>query len=115
MDKRRFWACILGGVISATICLTGREIIFGFPVVRWSDIAATLANRILMGFAIGISSWKLPHLLHGGLIGLFFSLSVSIGFLAEDLLVFSLYTAAGVFYGLLIEWLATDILKLPMS
>lgn len=111
MDRRRFWVCLMGGVISAAICLTGREIIFGFPVIRWPDVAATMANRILMGFAIGISSWKLPHLLHGALIGLFFSLSVSIGFLPADILEFGLYTVAGVFYGIFIEWLATDIIK----
>ena len=106
---------MLGGVISACICLIGREVIFGFQDVHWPDIAATVANRILMGFAIGISSWKIPHLLHGALLGLFFSVSVSIGFLPGDLLSFGLYTTAGVFYGVLIEWLATDIFKLPMG
>ena len=114
MDIRRFWFCMLGGVISACICLAGREIIFGFPEIHWPDIAATVANRILMGFAIGISAWKIPHLLHGALIGLFFSLSVSIGFLPADLVGFGLYTTAGVLYGVLIEWLVTDILKRPM-
>jgi hypothetical protein len=74
-----------------------------------------VANRILLGFAIGISSWKLPHLLHGGLMGLMFSFSVSIGFLPANSLGFALYTTAGVIYGLAIEWLATDILKLPMA
>ncbi|RLD06884.1 MAG: hypothetical protein DRI65_05835 [Chloroflexota bacterium] len=54
-----------------------------------------MANRILMGFAIGISSWKIPDLMHGELIGLFLSLSVSIGFLPADLLSFGLYTTAG--------------------
>jgi|GEM_PF-6349896 len=34
MDKRRFWVCMLGGVIAACICLTGREVLFGFPEVR---------------------------------------------------------------------------------
>jgi hypothetical protein len=115
MDNRRFWVCILGGIISAGICLTGREIIFGFPEIHWFDIAATVANRILIGFTIGISAWKIPHLLHGALIGLIFSLSVSIGFLPTDLITFGLYTTAGVLYGVLIEWLATNIFKLPMG
>lgn len=115
MDIRRFWFCMLGGVISACICLAGREIIFGFPEIHWPDIAATVANRILMGFAIGISAWKIPHLLHGALIGFFFSISVSIGFLPADLVSFGLYTTAGVLYGVLIEWLVTDILKQPMA
>ena len=115
MARIRLWVCVLGGVISAGICLAGRGIIFGFPEVHWPDIAATVANRILMGFVIGISCWKLPHLLHGAVLGFIFSLSVSIGFLPEDLLSFGLYTTAGTLYGLLIEWLATDLLQLPMK
>ena len=114
MDKKRFWICLLGGVISAGVCLAGRVILFGFPEIHWPDIAASVANRILLGFAIGVSSWKIPYLLHGALIGLFFSLSVSIGFLPADLVSFALYTTAGVFYGVLIEWLATDTFKRPM-
>jgi len=115
MDKRRILTCFLGGVISAFICLTGREIIFGFPEIHWPDIAAAAANRVLMGFVIGISSWRIPYLLHGALIGLLFSLSVSIGFISEDILSFGLYTAAGVLYGVFTEWLATDLLKSPMK
>ncbi len=115
MDIRRLQACILGGVISAGICLVGREVIFGFPKILWPDIAATVANRVLIGFVIGISGWKIHYLLHGGLIGLLFSLSVSIGFLPTDLLTFGLYTTAGVLYGLLIEWMVTDLFKLPIK
>jgi hypothetical protein len=101
-------------MIAAGICLAGRAIIFGFSDVSWSDIAATVANRILMGFAIGISSWRLPYLLHGALIGFLISISVSIGFLPGDLLGFGLYTTAGIGYGMLIEWLATDLADFPM-
>ena len=115
MDKKRFWVCLLGGVIAAGICLGGREIIFDFPPIRWEDTAATVANRLLLGFAIGISGWRIPYLLHGALLGLLFSLSVSIGFLPNDILTFALYTSAGVLYGLSIEVLATDVFKLPSN
>ena len=106
---------MLGGVIAAVFCLAGSQIIFGFPPIEWKTISATVANRLLLGFAIGISGWSVHYLLNGALLGLVFSLSVSIGFLPGDLLPFFLYTAAGILYGLFIEWLATDILKAPNS
>jgi hypothetical protein len=115
MYKRRLWACVLGGFISATMCLVGRQIIFGFPDVTWENVAATVANRLLLGLAVGISCWRINHLVHGAVLGLIFSLSVSIGFLPSDLLPFFLYTAAGTFYGLSIEWLSTNVLKAPMK
>lgn len=115
MFKRRLWVCILGGGIAAVFCLVGRQIIFGFPEILWENIAATVANRLLLGFVIGISGWRINYLLHGAVLGLILSLSVSIGFIADDLLGFFLYTAAGVLYGVMIEWLATVVFKAPMT
>ncbi len=115
MYKKRLLICILGGFISAAICLIGSRIIFGFPPITWSDLAATMANRLLLGFAIGISGWRIPHLLHGAVLGLIFSISVAIGFLPQELLKFSLYTSAGIIYGVFIEWLATDVFKAPIQ
>ena len=114
MYKKRIWACMLGGVISAVICLIGRQIIFSFSDITWASVAATVANRLLLGFVIGISCWKINYLIHGAVLGLILSLSVSIGFLSNDLLPFFLYTVAGIFYGLIIEWLSTNLFKAPM-
>ncbi len=74
-----------------------------------------MANRLLLGFAIGISGWKINHLLHGAILGLAFSLSVSIGFIPDNMMGFALYIAAGIFYSVFIEWLATNIFRLPMK
>jgi len=115
MYKKRLWVCVLGGVISAVVCLVGRQVIFGFPQVTLEGVAATVANRLLLGFAIGFSGWRIHHLLHGGILGLIFSLSVSIGFLPSNLLGFFLYTIAGVLYGIFIEWFSTDVFKAPMK
>ena len=115
MFKKRLWVCLLGGLISASLCLIGRQIIFGFPHLTLENIAALVANRLLLGFAIGISGWNIHHLIHGAVLGFVFSLSVSIGFLSVNLLGFSLYTIAGVLYGLFIEWLSTDVFKAPMN
>jgi hypothetical protein len=114
MYKKRLWACLLGGAIAAMFCLVGRQIIFGFPEILWENIAATVANRLLLGFVIGISGWRINYLLHGAVLGLILSLSVSIGFMADNVLGFFLYTAAGVIYGIMIEWLSTKVLKAPM-
>jgi len=114
MYKKRLLACMLGGVLSAVICIAGRQIIFGFPEITWENIAATVANRLLLGFVIGISCWRINYLLQGAILGLILSLSVSIGFFPSNLLGFFLYTSAGILYGIFIEWLSTDDFKAPM-
>ena len=113
--NKRIYACLLGGLISACICLGGSQVIFGFPKIEWSTISMTVANRLLLGFVIGISSWRIKHHLHGALLGLILSLTESIGFLPDETLKFILYTGAGIFYGVMIDWLATDIFKTPKS
>jgi len=55
MDKKRIWFAVLGGVICACVCLAGSQIIFGFPGITWSTVSMTVANRLLLGFVIGIS------------------------------------------------------------
>jgi phosphatidylserine synthase len=106
---------MLGGVISAILCVVGHLIIYNFPVLTWDDLAVTVANRLLLGFVIGISCWRLHHLLHGAILGLIVSLSASIGFFPDHMLGFFLYTPAGILYGILIEWLSTDVFKSPMN
>jgi hypothetical protein len=95
--------------------LIGRQIIFGFPEILWENIAATVANRLLLGFVIGISGWRINYLLHGAILGFILSVSVSIGFLPGDILGFTLFTTAGIFYGIIIEWISTDVFKAPMK
>ena len=75
----------------------------------------TVANRLLLGFVISISSWQIKHHLHGALLGLILSLTVSIGFLPDEILKFVLYTGAGIFYGIMIDWLATNVFKAPKT
>ena len=114
MYRKRLLVCTLGGVLSAIFCLVGKQIIYGFPEITWGVLATTMANRILLGFIIGISCWRINYLLHGAILGLIVSLSVSIGFLPDKILGFFLYTPAGIAYGIMIEWLATVVFKSPM-
>ena len=115
MYKRRLLACMLGGSIAAVLCLLGRQILFGFPEILPETIAATMANRLLLGFVIALSAWRIHYLVHGALLGLVLSLSVSIGFLPDDVADFVAYTTAGVAYGTFIEWLATRVFAAPMK
>ena len=114
MYAKRLWVCLLGGAIAAVICFLGRQVLLGSPGVDAAALAATIANRILLGFVIGISGWRIHHLVHGAVLGLLLSVSVSVGFLGADLLPFAAYTLAGVASGVMIEWLATDVAKAPM-
>jgi hypothetical protein len=115
MNTKRILVCLLGGVISAGFCILGRQVIYGFADITMTTLAHTVANRLLLAFVIGISTWRINHLVHGALLGFLFSLSVSIGYLPDGTIDFVAYTMAGAFYGVLIEWLATDLFKAPKS
>jgi len=115
MYQRRLLVCMLGGVIAAAVCLVGRQVFFGSPPITWDTVAGTMANRVLLGFVIAISGWRINHFAHGALIGLIVSLTASIGFLLSEPFRFLLYTTAGVVYGILIEWLSTDLFKAPIK
>lgn len=106
--------CLLGGAVAGGICLSGRQLLFGSSPITSEAVAYTVLNRALLGFVIAVSSRRIHHCVHGALFGLVVSLSVSLGFLLSDPLGFAAYTLAGVLYGLLIEWFATDVFRAPM-
>jgi len=107
---KRILCCLAGGVICAGVCLAGSQIIFGFPQITWETISITIANRLLLGFVIGISGWKIAKHWHGWLLGLILSLTISISFIPGDYLKFTLYTGAGIIYGVFIDWFASSVL-----
>ena len=114
MYRRRFIVCLVGGVVAAGVCLAGRQILFGAPPITWDTVAYTVLNRVLLGFVIALSGWKIHHYGHGAIVGLLVSFSVSLGFMFGDPVRFVAYTSAGALYGLLIEWFSTDVFKAPM-
>lgn len=115
MNTKRVLICLLGGTISAAFCVLGRQVIYGFTEMTMNTVAHTIANRLLLGFVIGISGWRINHLVHGALLGFLFSISVSIGYLPEGTIDFAAYTLAGTFYGVFIEWFSTNLFSAPMS
>ena len=82
-----------------------------------SDMAliSSIGNRILIGFVIGISAWRIHYLWHGALMGLIVTLSISIGILLDSVAGFLTFTVAGLIYGFLIELFATKIFKAKMT
>ena len=78
-------------------------------------LISSIGNRILIGFVIGISAWKIHYLLHGALMGLIVTLSMSIGILLDSMAGFLMFTIAGIIYGFLIELFATKVFKAGMT
>jgi hypothetical protein len=114
MNVKRVVICIIGGMVAAAICIGGMA---GGGRVELTAmvIASGIGNRILIGFVIGISSWRIQYLLHGAVIGFLVTLSSSIGILFTNMQGFLMYTAAGIVYGVLIELFATKVFKAPMK
>lgn len=114
MYQKRLMVCLVGGLIAGAVCLVGGHMLFGFQEVRPTEIAGTFGNRLLLGFVIALSGWRIHYLLHGAILGLILSLSVAVGFLPDRAPEFVAYTGAGITYGLFIEWLSTKAFAAPM-
>lgn len=78
-------------------------------------LISSIGNRILIGFVIGISAWRIHYLLHGALMGLIVTLSISIGILLDNVAGFLMFVVAGLIYGFLIELFATKIFRAKMT
>ncbi len=114
MNIKRVIICTIGGMIAAAICIGGMANsgrIELTPVI----IATGIGNRILIGFVIGISNWRINFLLHGAIIGFLVTFSSSIGIIFNNIQGFAMYTAAGIVYGVLIELFATKVFKAPLT
>jgi hypothetical protein len=114
MNVKRLVICVIGGMVAAAICIGGMAA-GGQVALTPMLVASGIGNRVLIGFVIGISRWKMPYLLHGALIGFLVTLSSSVGILFANVQGFLMYTVAGTVYGLLIEFFATKVFKAPMD
>jgi hypothetical protein len=105
---KRLILSLVGGVLCAVICTIGKIVLN--PTISLSLLlSAAIGNRILIGFAIGISRLKMNYAAHGAMIGLIVTLSYSIGTISRDLAPFAIYTGVGVVYGILIELFVTKL------
>ncbi len=115
MNVKRLIICIIGGIVAAFICIMGMKNT-GSVEITTTILLSGIGNRVLIGFVIGISGWKINYLLHGVLIGLIVTLSTSIVMLPDNNMPgFLMYTVAGMIYGFLIELFATKVFKAGMA
>ncbi|OQX90925.1 MAG: hypothetical protein B6D57_01575 [Candidatus Coatesbacteria bacterium 4484_99] len=114
MFKRVFWATLLG-VLFGIFCAWGSKN-SGYDMTRemWAGI---IMNRALIGFAIGISRWRIQYMLHGVIVGFIITLGLSIyPLFAKPISIngFLMLSIAGIVYGFLIELLTTKVFRAPM-
>jgi hypothetical protein len=113
MTLKRLSICILGGIVAAIICVTGMKSSGNIEITK-PILLSTIGNRILIGFVIGISGWRIHYLIHGALMGLLITFSTSIIMIPDNVQGFVMYTTAGLIYGFLIELITTNVFKAAM-
>lgn len=112
MVKRTIVATMTGvltGVICWHLASSGNQQ-FALPVVLF-----IISSRALAGFAIGISRIQLVWWLHGGIMGIIFSLPMALNCLMiptpEKMMIFWSTIIMGLIYGVIIELFTTVIFK----
>ncbi|MGB7063314.1 MAG: hypothetical protein WBF13_13295 [Candidatus Zixiibacteriota bacterium] len=76
--------------------------------MSWSIIF----SRALLGFVIGISAWKINHMIHGIILGFIVSIPMALGALSfQGLKIFLGTLIMGMIYGFLIELITRLIVK----
>lgn len=111
---KRLIICIILGIITGILCyLLAKSA--NIPLTPGLSLS-TIFNRVFIGFAIGISAWRMNYMLHGIALGLLFSLPMSLGALdSGGFNSFLMTEIAGAVWGFLIELLATKVFKAPMK
>ena len=118
---KRIIIASLSGVLFGMVCYLFAS--SGDYELAWPVAAQIITSRTLIGFAIGISCWKIHHWsLHGLFMGLVFSLPLSFsGLMAPEVEGFTktsmfVWTAVlGMGYGFLIEVITSVIFKAKMK
>jgi hypothetical protein len=79
MKGKRVVVCTLFGFVAGIICWLGSYLAGNAPLPFTAGvILAIIFNRAFIGFAIGISGWRVHWALHGVVIGLLGSLPVAV-------------------------------------
>jgi hydrogenase/urease accessory protein HupE len=114
-------------VMKRVVIATILGVIFGFVCwgstlsqgpQPWFFALQVIISRTLIGFAIGISTLKIPWWLHGIIFGLLFSLPMGLnGFYVpgKEIFIFLSTVIMGIIYGFLIELFTTIVFKTPTA
>jgi hypothetical protein len=68
MTYKRLVICTILGLIAGLLCFLGGKYAAGVTFTTFMALAI-IANRGFIGFAIGISRWRIPWFLHGIIVG----------------------------------------------
>ncbi len=87
--------------------------------ISWGISLSIISSRMLMGFGIGISRFKMGHwAIHGAVMGIIFSIPMACGVLAtpaspgfDPMMIFWGSIVMGLIYGLLTEVITTLVFK----
>ncbi len=105
---KRLWIATVIGFLTGLFCIWGASARGQFGT--WI-LVSTVANRTLIGFAIGISKFKMHWALHGVLMGAIFGLPLSFAALQNGVVSFLILEIASIIYGFTIELVTTVVLK----
>jgi hypothetical protein len=111
LNTKRLLMATLFGIISGFVCWGLAS--SGGPQ-PWYFAVSTILSRTLIGFAIGISMFKMTWWSHGILMGFIFSLPMAFyGFYIPEqgTMIFFGTIVMGIIYGFLIELFTTVVFK----
>jgi len=107
-NKKRVVVATLLGLLAGIVCYFG-GLSAGVSYTT-EMMLSTILDRTLIGFVIGISAIEMNYLLHGALIGALITWPISV---YGGMYGFNILMAFGIAYGILIEFITTNLLKLP--
>ena len=116
MTAKRFYIAVLMGIILGIIACLIAGGVNPNPLAK-KVLANIFVSRVLIGFVIGISAWKMGWFLHGVLMGLIVGLPFSLSAMAIQVPgmgkwgIFFLTWALGVVYGFIIELVTSVFFK----
>ena len=111
--KRAYIANLMGVLAGIACCLLSSS---GDPIPL-KVLANIFAGRVLIGFVIGISAWKMPWALHGSLMGLIVGIPSALGAMMSTNPEFGKYEmffmtlVMGIIYGFIIELVTSVFFK----
>jgi len=108
MLAKRIIIATLMGILCGFICW---KLATSNNQLPWFLSTSIFLSRVILGFAIGISAWKMPWWLHGIIMGIIFSLPGAFAAMGSGYSIFVATIAMGVIYGLLIELVTTVLFK----
>ena len=115
MFTKRLIIATVMGFIAGLVCW---RLAASNGIMHWSITTSIILSRTMLGFAIGISAWKLKWWLHGIVMGVIFSIPMAFSSLMapeQALFIFIGTIVMGAIYGFVIELITSILFKARLS